>query len=182
MDRKSDMDFVEQLKSSVDIVTVIGEYMKLRRAGANRYMGLCPFHQEKSASFTVHVVHQFYKCFSCGVSGDVIKFVMEKEGISFYEALKSLAERYGIPMPKRSNYADEDAKVRGALLAMHEQAQENFRANLRSDAGEAARAYIARRGLAPETVEQFGLGYSDRSGRALVRLFEQNHFPVAQME
>ena len=176
------MEFVEQLKSSVDIVSVIGEYIRLRRSGANRYMGLCPFHQEKSPSFTVHVVHQFYKCFSCGAGGDVIKFVMEKEGISFYEALKSLSERYGIPMPKRSNYADEDAKVRAALLAMHEQAQENFRANLRSDAGEAARAYIARRGLAPETVEQFGLGYSDRSGRALVRLFEQNHFPVAQME
>jgi len=176
------MEFVEQLKSSVDIVSVIGEYIRLRRSGANRYMGLCPFHQEKSPSFTVHVVHQFYKCFSCGAGGDVIKFVMEKEGISFYEALKSLSERYGIPMPKRSNYADEDAKVRAALLAMHEQAQENFRANLRSAAGEAARAYIARRGLAPETIEQFGLGFSDRSGRALVRLFEQNHFPAAQME
>src|SRR3954469_24172159 len=146
------MDFVEQLKSSVDIVTVIGEYMKLRRAGANRYMGLCPFHQEKSASFTVHVVHQFYKCFSCGVSGDVIKFVMEKEGISFYEALKSLAERYGIPMPKRSNYADEDSKLRGALLAMHELAQQNFSSNLSGQSGETARAYVAGRGLSEETI------------------------------
>ena len=96
------MDFVEQLKSSVDIVSVIGEYVRLRRSGAQRYMGLCPFHNEKSPSFTVHVVHQFYKCFSCGVHGDVIKFVMEKDGLSFYEALKSLAERYGIAMPKRS--------------------------------------------------------------------------------
>jgi len=176
------MDFVEQLKSSVDIVSVVGEYVKLRRAGANRYMGLCPFHNEKSPSFTVHVVHQFYKCFSCGVAGDVVKFVQEKEGLSFYEALKSLSERYGIPMPKRSGYADEDSKLRGALLAMHEQAEENFRANLKSKAGEAARAYIAKRGLAPETVEHFGLGYSDRSGRALVHLFEQRGFPVAQME
>ena len=176
------MDFVEQLKSSVDIVTVVGEYVKLRRSGANRYMGLCPFHDEKTASFTVHVVHQFYKCFSCGAGGDVVKFVQEKDGLSFYEALKSLSERYGIPMPKRSGYADEDSKVRGALLAMHEQAEENFRANLKSQAGEAARAYIAKRGLAPETVEHFGLGYSDRSGRALVRLFEQRGFPVAQME
>jgi DNA primase len=176
------MDFVEQLKSSVDIVSVIGEYVRLRRSGANRYMGLCPFHQEKSPSFTVHVVHQFYKCFSCGASGDAIKFVMEKEGISFYEALKSLAERYGVPMPKRSNYADEDARLRGALLAMHELAEENFRTNLKSQAGEAARTYIQKRGLSAETVEQFGLGYSDRSGRALLRLFEQHHFPVAQME
>ncbi len=176
------MDFVEQLKSSVDIVSVMGEYVRLRRSGANRYMGLCPFHNEKSPSFTVHVVHQFYKCFSCGAGGDVVKFVMEKEGISFYEALKSLSERYGIPMPKRSQYADDDSKLRGALLAMHELAAENFRANLKSQAGDAARAYIAKRGLAPETVEHFGLGYSDRSGRALVRLFEQRGFPVAQME
>jgi DNA primase len=176
------MDFVEQLKSSVDIVSVVGEYVKLRRSGANRYMGLCPFHSEKTPSFTVHVVHQFYKCFSCGAGGDVVKFVQEKEGLSFYEALKSLSERYGIPMPKRSAYADEDSKLRGALLAMHEQAEENFRANLQSPAGEAARAYIAKRGLAPETVDHFGLGYSDRSGRALVRLFEQRGFPVAQME
>ena len=117
------MDFVEQLKSSVDIVSVIGEYVRLRRSGANRYMGLCPFHNEKSPSFTVHVVHQFYKCFSCGAGGDVVKFVMEKEGLSFYEALKSLSERYGIPMPKRSQYADEDSKLRGALLAMHELAR-----------------------------------------------------------
>jgi DNA primase len=182
MSWKGGMDFVEQLKSSVDIVSVVGEYVRLRRSGANRYMGLCPFHNEKSPSFTVHVVHQFYKCFSCGVSGDVVKFVQEKEGLSFYEALKSLSERYGIPMPKRSGYADEDSKLRGALLTMHEQAQEAFRANLNSPAGDAARSYIAKRGLAPETVEHFGLGYSDRSGRALVRLFEQRGFPVSQME
>jgi DNA primase len=176
------LDFVEQLKSSVDIVNVVGEYVKLRRSGANRYMGLCPFHSEKTPSFTVHVVHQFYKCFSCGAGGDVVKFVQEKEGLSFYEALKSLSERYGIPMPKRSAYADEDSKLRGALLAMHDLAEENFRANLQSQGGEEARRYIAKRGLAPETVEHFGLGYSDRSGRALVRLFEQRGFPVAQME
>ncbi len=176
------MDFVEQLKSSVDIVNVVGEYVRLRRSGANRYMGLCPFHNEKSPSFTVHVVHQFYKCFSCGAGGDVVKFVMEKEGLSFYEALKTMSERYGVPMPKRSQYSDEDSKLRGSLLAMHEQAEEDFRANLKSQAGEAARAYIAKRGLAAETVEHFGLGYSDRSGRALVRLFEQRGFPVAQME
>jgi DNA primase len=176
------MDFAAQLKSSVDIVGVIGEYVRLKRSGAQRYMGLCPFHQEKSPSFTVHATLQFYKCFSCGVSGDVIKFVQEKEGLSFYEALRSLAERHGIPMPKRSQYADDDSKLRGALLAMHEAAQEIFRANLNSHAGEAARAYLAKRGLAPAMVEHFGLGYSDRSGRALLRLFEQRNFPVAQME
>ena len=176
------MDFVEQLKSSVDIVAVVGEYVRLKKSGTQRYMGLCPFHSEKTPSFTVHVVHQFYKCFSCGAGGDVVKFVMEKEGIGFYEALKLLADRYGIPMPKRSQYADEDSKLRGAIFQMHELAQENFRAHLNSPAGEAARAYLARRGVTPETAEQFALGYSDRSGRALLRLFEQRNFPAAQMD
>jgi DNA primase len=176
------MDFVEQVKSSVNIVDVIQEHVRLRPSGPNRYMGLCPFHNEKKPSFTVHVVHQFYKCFSCGVAGDVFKFVMETQGISFYEALKELAERYGIPMPKRSQYADEDARGRGALLQMHELAQEDFRANLAGPAGAEARAYLARRGVSPETMEQFGLGYSERSGRALQRLLEQRSFTATQME
>ncbi len=176
------MDFAEQVKGSVDIVSVVGEHVRLRRSGAYRYMGLCPFHNEKTASFTVHATHQFYKCFSCGAGGDVFKFVMEIEGLSFYEALKSLAERHGIPMPKRSQYSDEDSRLRGALLTLHELAAEQFRANLNGPDGEAARAYLAKRGLSHETIEQFGLGYSGRGGRALLRLFEQRDFSAAQME
>ena len=176
------MDFVDQLKSQVRIEDVVGEYVKLRKSGPSRYMGLCPFHNEKTPSFTVHVVHQFYKCFSCGAGGDVVKFVMEKEGLSFWEALKQLAERYGIPLPKRSQYSDEDSRLRGAAFEMHEMAQEAFRANLESAAGEAARAYLARRGVAPETIAQFGLGYAERSGQALVRMFGKRNFSSAQME
>src|SRR5688572_2311712 len=176
------MEFKEQLKSSVDIVSVVGEHVRLRKSGAYRYMGLCPFHNEKSPSFTVHATYQFYKCFSCGAHGDVLKFVMEIEGISFYEALKSLSERYGIPMPQRSQFADEDARLRNALTAMHEAAQENFRANLDSQAGEAARAYLARRGVSRATIDEFGLGYSDRSGRALLKLLQARGFPAALIE
>jgi DNA primase len=176
------MDFVEQLKGSVDIVSVVGEYVRLRKAGTQRYMGLCPFHNEKTPSFTVHVLRQFYKCFSCGAAGDVINFVMEKEGISFYEALKSLADRYGIPMPKRSQYADDDSRLRGALFDMHSLAQDHFRANLGSSPGAAARAYLERRGVSSETAEQFGLGVSERSGRALLRILEQRNFPAASIE
>jgi DNA primase len=175
------MDFVEQLKSSIDIVNVIGEYVRLRKSSSYRYVGLCPFHSEKTPSFSVHASKQFYHCFGCHASGDVLKFVMEIEGVSFYEALKSLAERHGIPMPKRSQYADEDSRLRGTLMQMHEIAQENFRANLAGPAGDAARAYLAKRGVARETIEQFGLGYSDRSGRALLRLFE-GRFPAEQVE
>jgi DNA primase len=176
------MDFVEQLKSSVRIENVVGEYVRLRKSGAHRYTGLCPFHNEKNPSFTVHVVHQIYKCFSCGAAGDVIKFVMEKEGVSFYEALKSLAERHGIPMPKRSQAADDESRLRGAIFQMHELALESFQANLNGAAGEGARAYLERRGVAPKTTERFGLGYSERSGRALLRILEQRGFSTAQME
>src|SRR5579883_2139988 len=175
------MDFAEQVKGSVDIVSVVGEHVRLKRSGSYRYTGLCPFHNEKTPSFTVNTAHQFYKCFGCGAGG-VFNFVMEIEGLSFYEALKSLAERHGIPMPKRSQYADEDTRQRGALYQMHEIAQEHFRANLHSPAGEAARAYLAKRGVAPETAEQFGLGYADRGGRSLLRLFEQRQFPAALIE
>jgi len=176
------MDFVDQLKSQVNIVNVIGQYVQLKKASRDRYSGLCPFHKEKTGSFSVSESKQFYHCFGCHVSGDVLKFVMEIEGISFYEALKSLAERHGIPMPKRSEYADEDSKTRAALLQMHELAQEHFRANLNGSAGEIARAYLAGRGVQPETIEQFGLGYALSSGRSLLRMFEERQFPAAQME
>jgi len=176
------MDFVEQLKSAVDIVSVVGEYVRLRKTGANRYTGLCPFHSEKTPSFSVNASKQFYYCFGCRAAGDVLKFVMELEGVSFYEALKDLAERHGIPMPKRSQYADEDSRKRVSLLRMHELAQEHFGENLRGAVGEAARQYVSRRGLTPETIDDFGLGYAERSGRALARLFEREGFPADLME
>jgi len=175
------MDFADQVREYARIEDVVGEVVRLKKSGTQRYTGLCPFHNEKRPSFTVQVQLQIYKCFSCGEGGDVFKFVMKTQGVTFPEALKLLAERYGIPMPQRSAYADEDARKRGALLTMHELAQETFRANLRSASGETARNYLAKRGLAPETVEQFGLGYSDRSGHTLLRLFEQRNFSVSQM-
>jgi DNA primase len=176
------MDFVEQLKSSVDIVQVIQEYVRLRKAGPTRYSGLCPFHNEKTPSFSVHAGHQFYKCFGCGAAGDVLKFVMEMERISFYEALKLLAERHGIPMPRRSEYSDPETKLRAALYQMHELAEETFRTNLKGGAGTEAREYLDRRGVAPAISDAFGLGYAERSGRGLVRLFEKHNFTGEQME
>jgi len=114
------MDFVEQLKSYIDIVKVAGEYVRLRRIGATgRYLGLCPFHQEKTPSFNVNQTRQFYKCFGCGAGGDVLKFVMEVDGLTFPETLKLLSERHGIPMPQRPEYSDSDSRLRGALHDMH---------------------------------------------------------------
>src|SRR5579885_2723105 len=113
------MDFKDQLKASVDIVQVIGDYVRLRKSGVARYTGLCPFHSEKTPSFSVHAGHQFYKCFGCGASGDVIKFIEQIEGISFYEALKLLADRHGIPMPRRAGVSDPETRLRAAVFQMH---------------------------------------------------------------
>ena len=176
------MDFKEQLKSSVDIVKVIGEYVRLRKSGVSRYTGLCPFHNEKTPSFSVHAGHQFYKCFGCGASGDVLKFVMEYEHVSFPEALKLLAERNGIPMPKRTEYADADTRLRAAVYQMQELAQEAFREQLAGPAGAEARRYLEKRGVAPDVSAQFGLGYAERGGRFLLRIFERQQFTAEQME
>src|SRR6516164_298062 len=171
------MDFAEQLKSSIDIVKVIGEYVRLRRVGTTgRFTGLCPFHQEKTPSFGVHQTRQFYKCFGCAAGGDVIKFVMEIEGLTFWEALKLLAERNGVPLPKRSDYSDAETKLRSALMEMHAIAAQVFQENLRSPQGAEARAYLQRRGVSRETAEQFGLGYTDPSGQSLVRRFGERGF------
>jgi DNA primase len=171
------MDFAEQVKSSVDIVTVIEQYVRLKKAGGSpRYTGLCPFHTEKTASFSVHATHQFYRCFGCGATGDMFKFVMEIERISFFEALKLVAERSGIPMPKR-DYSDPDAKLRGALMEMHETAARVFQNNLNGPAGTQARQYLASRNVTPEQIAEFGLGLSDASGNQLTRQFESRFAP-----
>lgn len=177
------MDFKAQVKASVDIVGLVGEYVRLKRVGSTQsYIGLCPFHTEKTPSFRVHSNHQFYKCFGCGQGGDVFKFVQEIERITFYEALKQLAERSGIPLPKRSEYTDADTKLRTAILQMHELAEQAFQASLKGPVGAEARAYLDRRGLAAAEIEHFGLGFSERTGHFLTNLLQKHDFPADQME
>ncbi len=177
------MDFVEQLKSSIDIVKVVGDYVRLKRVGASgRYLGLCPFHQEKTPSLNVNQTRQFYKCFGCGVGGDALDFVMKIDGLTFPEALKLLAERNGIPMPKRTEYADAESKLRGALLDMHAIAASLFQANLKGPHGADARAYLAKRGISAELIETFGLGFSESSGQSLVRRLAQERFTEDQLD
>ncbi len=171
------MDFAEQVKSSVDIVKTIGEYVRLKRSGTTgRYLGLCPFHTEKTPSFNVNATVQRYKCFGCGVGGDVLQFIMEIERISFFEALKLMAERNGIAMPKRE-YTDPDAKLRAALMEMHETAARVFQNNLNGPSGAQARQYLASRGVSPEQIAEFGLGLSEASGNQLARQFESRFSP-----
>jgi DNA primase len=177
------MDFVEQLKSSIDIVKVAGEYVRLRRIGATgRYLGLCPFHQEKTPSFNVNQTRQFYKCFGCGAGGDVLKFVMEVDGLTFPETLKLLSERHGIPMPQRPEYSDSDSRLRGALHDMHAIAAKLYRTALNGSSGADARAYLDQRGVSAELIEAFDLGFSDPQGQALTRKLAEEHFSPEQME
>ena len=177
------MDFVEQLKSQIDIVKVVGEYVRLKRIGATgRYVGLCPFHQEKTPSFSVNQSRQFYKCFGCGAGGDALKFVMEVDGLTFPEALKLLAERNGIPMPKRNEYADPDSRLRGALLEMHAIAAQLYQEMLHGAPGAEARAYLVKRGVRADLIEHFQIGFSDPHGQALTRKLTEEHFTAEQLE
>ncbi|HWZ32462.1 MAG TPA: DNA primase [Bryobacteraceae bacterium] len=175
--------FVEHLKSSIDIVKVIGDYVRLKRVGATgRYVGLCPFHQEKTPSFSVNQTRQFFKCFGCGVGGDSLKFVMDIDGLTFPEALKLLAESNGIPMPKKTEYADAESKQRAALLEIHEIAANLFQSNLRGPHGADARSYLNQRAVSPELIDTFMLGYSDSSGQSLVRRLSQERFTAEQLD
>jgi len=174
-------NFVEHLKSSIDVVKVIGDYVRLKRVGATgRYVGLCPFHQEKTPSFSVNQTRQYYKCFGCGVGGDALKFVMEIDGLTFPEALKLLADRNGIAMPKRTEYADAESVQRAALLRMHEIAAELFQSQLHH--AQDARAYLHKRGVSPELTQTFAIGFSDPSGQTLVRRLAQERFTPEQLD
>jgi DNA primase len=165
------MSQVDEVRAAADIVKVVGDYVKLRKAGAN-YMGLCPFHQEKTPSFAVHPTKQFFHCFGCGVSGDVFKFVMMMDNLTFPEALRRLAEKVGVTLSETFGDAtyDANARVRAALYKLHEEAAKFFAGQLSGTAeGRLARTYLDDRGLTDEVVGRFRLGYAPADGQALTR-------------
>jgi DNA primase len=160
-------DFKDSLKLQADIVRIVGEYVKLKKAGAQNYSGLCPFHNEKTPSFSVHATRQFYHCFGCGASGDVFSFVQKVENITFPEAVRVIAQKLNIPLPKISYSSPAEAAEAGkrtALLDMHERACAFFQQCLQRPEGAYAREYLAGRGLAPEIIAQFRIGYAPDSG------------------
>jgi DNA primase len=165
------MSQVDEVRAAADIVKVVGDYVKLRKAGAN-YMGLCPFHQEKTPSFAVHPAKQIFHCFGCGVGGDVFKFVMMIDNLTFPEALRRLAEKVGVTLSDTFGDVayDANARVRAALYKMHEAAAKFFAGQLSGTAeGRLARAYLEDRGLTDEAVGRFRLGYAPADGQALTR-------------
>jgi DNA primase len=160
-------DFAYTVKQQADIVRIIGDYIKLKKAGAQNYSGLCPFHGEKTASFSVHATRQFYHCFGCGLSGDVFSFVQKIENITFPEAVRMVAQKLGIPLPKASYSTPGEAKearLRGQLLDVHERAVAFFQECLRRPEGARAREYLAGRGLDQEMIARFRIGYAPDSG------------------
>jgi DNA primase len=160
-------DFAYLVKQQADIVRIVGEYVKLRKAGAQNYSGLCPFHGEKTPSFSVHASRQFFHCFGCGVSGDVFTFIQKIENITFPEAVRAIAQKLGIAAPKvqfNSPQEAHEAHIRGLLLDLHEAACQWFQEQLRRPEGAAAREYLRGRGLDDEAVARFRIGFAPESG------------------
>src|SRR5881394_2358169 len=164
--------FADKVKQQADIVRVVGEYVRLKKSGAN-FTGLCPFHAEKSPSFAVHPMKQIYHCFGCGVGGDVFKFVMEMEKCAFPEAIRIVAEKCGIAVPRQKERSPEERKEnqqRALLVEMHREAQTFFVKQLEATPeGKAAQGYLEDRGLDKEAMTRFGIGYAPSGGDALLR-------------
>ena len=162
--------FIDDLKTQADIVQVIQEVVPLKQAGAT-FKGLCPFHQEKTPSFTVNRDKGFFHCFGCSTGGDVLKFVELHEKLSFPEAVQSLAQRFGLQVPESDDpERDREAVVeREALLKVHELADAYFRGQLQGAGGAAARRYLEERDIRPDTTDRLGLGYAPPRRDGLTR-------------
>src|SRR5579864_5260324 len=160
-------DFAYTLKEQADIVRIVGEYVTLRKSGAQNFQGLCPFHKEKTPSFSVHATRQFFHCFGCGASGDVFNFVQKIENITFPEAVRLIAEKLKIPLPKMTYASPEEAhaaKLRGGLLDIHERACAWFQEHLKRPEAAHAREYLASRGLLAQHITEFRIGYAPDHG------------------
>ncbi|HZJ30227.1 MAG TPA: DNA primase [Vicinamibacterales bacterium] len=169
--------FIDDLKQQADIVVVIQDYVSLKKAGAT-YKGLCPFHGEKTPSFQVHRDKGFFHCFGCGVGGDVIKFLELHEKVGFTDAVKQLAQRFGVAIPELEQSDDQRASTaeRETLLKIHEAAAAWFREQLAAPAGTRIRNHIASRGISTETSAALGLGFAPPGWDALKRTLIQQGF------
>ncbi len=156
-------NFAQELKQQTDIVKIIGEYVKLRKAGAQNWTGLCPFHQEKSPSFSVNATHGYFYCFGCHAKGDVFTFVQKLENITFPEAVRAVAGKMGVPMPRRDFASPEEARLAGLrkqLMDVHEAATQYFEQALQGPEAARAREYLTSRDLSAEVQKLFRIGYA----------------------
>ncbi len=170
-------ELIEEVRSKNDIVDVISGYVKLQKKG-NSYFGLCPFHNEKTPSFSVSRQNQMYYCFGCGAGGNVFNFLMEYENITFSEAMKLLADRAGVELPEQdySRESKDKADEKSTLLEINKTAAQYFYAQLKSPRGETALRYLKDRGLSDETIREFGLGYSNIYSDDLYRYLKEKGY------
>ena len=170
-------DIIEEVRQKNDIVDVVSQYVKLTRKGSS-YFGLCPFHNEKTPSFSVTPGKQMYYCFGCGAGGNVFNFIMEYENYSFGEALKHLADRAGVELPKieYSREVREKAEQKAELLEINKQAAQYYYYQLRTESGRQGHEYLAGRQLSEETMRKFGLGYSDKFGSGLYKYLKSKGY------
>ncbi|MBS4815663.1 DNA primase [Jutongia sp.] len=168
---------IEEVRSRSDIVSVIGRYVRLKRTGSG-YTGLCPFHNEKTPSFHVNPARQMYKCFGCGVGGNVLTFVMEYENLTFPEAMEMLAEQAGIDLPKQEMTAQQKQQegIRLTLLEINKKAARYYFALLKSPRGKAGYDYLTGRGLTDETILHFGLGFAGQGGGELYQYLKKEGY------
>ena len=156
-------DFTQLVKGQADIVRIVGDYLKLRKSGAQNYTGLCPFHKEKTGSFSVNATHGYFYCFGCHEKGDVFTFVMKMENISFPEAVNAVATKCGISLPRREFSSPQEAReagLRRQLFEIHEAATQYFEAALKGHEAARAREYLSGRGVTAETIAKFRIGYA----------------------
>src|SRR5262245_2089027 len=165
----SDREFVDRVRSAAEIGRTVGEFVRLRRVG-RRLVGLCPFHAEKTGSFSVDEQKQLFHCFGCGAGGDVFKFMMLHEKLDFREALEALAEKHGIEVPRRARSETAPKGLKERLLEANGAAASWFRAQLAEPrVGAAGRAYLEQRGVGSRTIEQLGIGFAPREWDGLRR-------------
>jgi DNA primase len=170
-------DIIEEVRARNNIVDVVSEYVRLQRKGSS-YFGLCPFHNEKSPSFSVSPSKQMFYCFGCGVGGNVYTFLMEYENATFPEAVEKLAARAGMELPRQeySREARQEADLRLALLEVNKEAAKFYYVQLRTDKGRQACDYLRNRQISEETMKRFGLGYSDRYGSGLYKYLKAKQY------
>ncbi len=156
-------NFAQTVKQQADIVKIVGDYVKLRKTGAQNYTGLCPFHKENTGSFSVNAAHNYFYCFGCHEKGDVFTFVMKMETLSFPEAVRAVAQKCGIPLPRREFNSPEEARdagLRRQLIDLHEAATQYFQQALNTPEAARAREYLTGRGVTAETIARFRIGYA----------------------
>ena len=175
---------ISEIKNAADIVDIVSEAVLLKKAGKN-HVGLCPFHSEKTPSFTVSPDKQIFYCFGCGAGGNVFSFLMKQEGLSFPEAVRRLGKRYGIDIPDRPLSPEQKKKIseRESLFDINRRAMEFYHQTLKSsDAGQMARTYLKKRGISQKTIDDFKLGFARDGWDYLLSYFVKKRISPALLE